>query len=385
MQTTIDYSQYQTEDAEPVAGSVIQTYRAIGYNLQTAIADIIDNSISAQAQNVWIQFQWEGEQSYIAITDDGTGMSANELNLAMRAGSQSPLVKRSSADLGRFGLGLKTASFSQCKRLTVVSKKKTHALAYRCWDIDYVTQVGKWKLLIYLSNVSFSEKLTQQESGTTIIWEHLDKLVQNTQKDDDKDFNNFLKAIELVKHHLAMVFHRYIEQKKLAIWINERPVEAWDPYLRGEAATQPLNEESFMEGKVNVKPYVLPHHSKINKPTFERAAGSQGWNAQQGFYIYRNERLLVAGDWLGMFKKEEHYKLARIIIDIPNSIDNEWQIDIKKSVARPPARLRKELRRIANYTRSRAVEIYRHRGKKLQRALKRDFVMLSENNSENYK
>src|SRR6185437_544297 len=107
-----------------------------------------------------------------------------------------------------------------------------------------------------------------------------------------------------------------------------------------------------------------------------QAEGPKGWNAQQGFYIYRNERMLVGGDWLGMFRKEEHYKLARIMIDIPNTLDVEWQIDIKKSVERPPSNIRQELKRIANYTRSEAVKIYRHRGKAIQRALGHEFAML---------
>src|SRR6185437_13270719 len=127
---------------------------------------------------------------------------------------------------------------------------------------------------------------------------------------------------------------------------------------------------------IKVKAYILPHISKITDKIHKQAEGPKGWNAQQGFYIYRNERMLVGGDWLGMFRKEEHYKLARIMIDIPNTLDVEWQIDIKKSVARPPSNIRQELKRIANYTRSEAVKIYRHRGKAIQRALGHEFAML---------
>ena len=97
--------------------------------------------------------------------------------------------------------------------------------------------------------------------------------------------------------------------------------------------------------------------------------GSREWNSRQGFYVYRNRRMLVAGDWLGLpFTKEEHYKLARIQVDIPNAMDQDWQIDVRKSRVRPPGVLRKDLERIANLTRKRAVEIYRHRGKIVARS-----------------
>jgi hypothetical protein len=143
-------------------------------------------------------------------------------------------------------------------------------------------------------------------------------------------------------------------------------VTPWSPFLEDHPATQQLQHETipFKDGVMSVRSFVLPHHDKMESAVYQFAAGPMGWNAQQGFYIYRNKRLLVAGDWLGFpYTKEEHYKLARIQVDIPNSTDNDWNIDVKKSVARPPSPLRRQLRRIADLTRKRAVEVYRHRGK----------------------
>lgn len=181
--------------------------------------------------------------------------------------------------------------------------------------------------------------------------------------DDNNAYNRFLEAIEEVKEHLAMVFHRYLEKRGgINIFINGRQIEAWDPFLRRERATQELpSEKLFCKGaQLTVTPYVLPHQSKLTQDRHRAAAGPQGWNAQQGFYIYRNERLLVPGDWLGLgFQKEEHHKLARIQIDLPNNMDDEWQIDVKKSRARPPGYLRADLKRIAKLTREQAVQIYR--------------------------
>jgi hypothetical protein len=374
----IDYSKYEKAPAIPEATSLIETFRAIGYSLQTAVADIIDNSISASSKNIWIHFEWSGEQSCVTIRDDGTGMESDDIIKAMRPGSKSPVTERDPKDLGRFGLGLKTASFSQCRKLTVVSKKKEKSIAFWTWDLDYVIDSHEWNLVKLDPSDLHKKELEGSVFGTMVIWENLDRLVKSSVKESETDLNNFLKAAQAVKAHIAMVFHRYIEQNKIKIFFNGNEVEPWDPYLKGEKATQPLPDEPLANGKIIVKPYVLPHISKITEAVHKKAEGPRGWNDQQGFYIYRNERLLLAGDWLGMFRKEEHCKLARIMVDIPNTLDLDWQIDIKKSVARPPASIRHELRRIANYTRGEAIKIYRHRGKLLQRSLKSEFTMLWE-------
>lgn len=140
-------------------------------------------------------------------------------------------------------------------------------------------------------------------------------------------------------------------------------IKPWNPFLIGELAIQSFSEEQLNNGKVVIKGYVLPHKSKISDEIFRFAEGTKGWNEHQGFYIYRNERLLLAGDWLGLFRKEEHYKLVRIQVDIPNSLDGDWQIDIKKSVARPPLIYREQIKNYAVKVRAQGVEVYRHRGK----------------------
>ncbi|NLE04124.1 MAG: ATP-binding protein [Crenarchaeota archaeon] len=369
----IDVEQKNYIIAQPIASSMIESLRAFGYNPQTAIADIIDNSISAGAKNVWIKFFWDGESSYISVLDDGRGMSEEDLNNAMRPGSKSPLEDRHPEDLGRFGLGLKTASFSQCRRLTVSSRKEHHRKVTRCWDLDYVIQTGEWRLLTepYPESNAKIMDLNNVTTGTLILWEHLDRLVDNAKVTDDFAHARFLELAEEVKSHLSMVFHRFLARKdRLQIWLGQEQIEPWDPYLNKQSATQQLNKEilPLYEKKVIVQPYILPHHSKIDSSTHKKAAGPKGWNAQQGFYIYRNERLLVAGDWLGLgCRKEEHCKLARIQVDISNEMDEDWCIDVKKSTARPPSALKVDLKRIAKVTREQAISVYRHRGKILSR------------------
>lgn len=363
----IEFSQYQTTPAIPEASSMIETFRAIGYNIETAVADIIDNSISATAKNIWVSFEWKGGDTWVSIKDDGVGMNNEELIQAMRPGSRNPLDNRSIKDLGRFGLGLKTASFSQCRKLTVLSRKENNENVYWTWDLDFVNQTGKWDLIKYLPKGDFENQLSQQNSGTIVIWNDLDRVVKSLREEDSKALNKFLQIMDQVKRHLSMVFHRFIDSGRVKIHFQDRIIQAWDPFLVSESATQAFPEDPIQNGLVSVKGYVLPHKSKLTGEKFREAEGPKGWNEQQGFYIYRNERLLLGGDWLGMFRKEEHYKLARIEINLPNSLDAEWQIDIKKAVARPPISLRDQLKAYAGKVRMQAVEVYRHKGKVLQR------------------
>ena len=372
----MDYSKFETTLAIPEASSMIETFRAIGYNIETAVADIIDNSVSAGAKNIWINFEWQGSATWLSVKDDGIGMDNVELVQAMRPGSKNPLEDRGIKDLGRFGLGLKTASFSQCRKLTVISKKEKNKPVFWTWDLDFVNQTGNWNLIKYLPEGNFENEINTVKSGTIVIWNDIDRLVKDLQKDDENSLDKFLQIMMQVKKHLAMVFHRFIENGRIKISFQERPVVAWNPFLPNESATQGFPEEPLHGGKVIVKGYVLPHKSKISEDKFKEAEGPKGWNEQQGFYIFRNERLLLAGDWLGMFRKEEHYKLARIEINLPNSLDSEWQIDIKKSIARPPLAFRDQLKAYAGKVRAQAVEVYRHKGKNAKPYQGQKFVPL---------
>lgn len=363
-----DYSKYPTADAAPIAVNMLESFRAVGYSMEAAVADIMDNSISAGAKNIWIDFNWNGVDTTFSLKDDGCGMTNDELINAMRPGSKDPNEERNIHDLGRFGLGLKTASFSQCRKYTVISKKKNVAPVYWTWDLDYVYNHAKtWKLIGSLPDGDWEQQLEKLSSGTIVIWQDMDHQLKGSSREDQKAYNKFLQTMERVKKHIATVFHRYIEGNKITIFFSGREVEAWSPFLISHMATQSFPEEPLQNGLIKVRGFVLPHKSKLTSEEFRNAEGVRGWNAQQGFYVYRNERMLVSGEWLGLFKKEEHFKLARIMIDLPNSLDGEWQIDIKKSVARAPFGLKDNLKAYASLVRARAVEVYRHRGKIVQR------------------
>lgn len=376
MENEIDYSQYKTVSAIPEASSMIETFRAIGYNIETAVADIIDNSISANAKNIWVNFEWLGAKTWLSIKDDGTGMNDAELIQAMRPGSKSPLQERSRKDLGRFGLGLKTASFSQARQLTVISKKADYNSVYWTWDLDFVNKTGNWDLIKYLPDKGPENEISKLPSGTIVLWNDIDRVVKDFSKDDNKALDKFLFTMEQVKKHLAMVFHKFIEKGKVDIYFQDKKIVGWNPFLTDEAATQIFPEEKIQNGTVTIEGYVLPHKSKISEDKYKYAEGVKGWNEQQGFYIYRNERLLLSGDWLGLFRKEEHYKLTRIQIELPNSFDSEWQIDIKKSVARPPLVFREQIKAYTLKVRQQAVEVYRHKGKNVKPIAGQKFVPL---------
>lgn len=360
------------DDASPRAASLVESLRAFGYELATALADLVDNSIFAGAKHVWIHFHWAGAESSIAIIDDGGGMEEAWLLEAMRPGTVNPRDIRDPRDLGRFGLGLKTASFSQCRKVTVRTRRKGSPIVSRCWDLDHIAVVDAWQLLRDAgpSAAALSSRLDGLQQGTAVIWERLDRLVQGMRINSDRDESLFLGRADAVRDHLAAVFHRFLSgPRALQILLNEHSVHPWDPFLENEAATLHLAPEKlrFNGAVVQVNPFVLPHLSKVSAETHQRAAGTRGWDLHQGFYIYRNRRLIIPGDWLGLkgWKPEGTYKLARILVDVPNSLDLAWGIDVTKSKAVPPRELRADLERIGSHTRSIAKRIYTQRGARL--------------------
>ena len=358
----------------PLAGAMIESLRGVGYSTPTALADIVDNSVSAGARNVWVVFAYKGLASTVSILDDGRAMSRPELLRAMTLGGISPLLHRAEGDLGRFGLGLKTASFSQCRCLTVASQRDGQ-VSVRRWDLDYIARpdVGDWRLLS--SPRAGSEDLLSPldglTQGTLVIWEGLDRIVGAVGVKDTAAENAFLALVERVEQHLAMVFHRLIEgvTPELRLHLNGHRVKAWDPFLMAHPATYrtPVDPFGSPHGHGELQGFVLPHKDKLTEAEYRAAGGIEGWTAQQGFYVYRNRRLLVAGGWLGLgsprvWTMEEPFKLARIRLEFTNSADHEWDIDVKKSTARPPRYLRARIQELAENVRARARRVFAHRG-----------------------
>ena len=213
----------------------------------------------------------------------------------------------------------------------------------------------------------FSNELDEIESGTLVIWSDLDRVVRpNVSESDVHAHEKFSRDLDHVKKHIAMTFHRFIEDKAIKLYWCGNEIESWNPFCPNESKRQ-LQTEDHLPGNVTVRGYVLPHKKNFSsEKAYNDAEGMNGWTAHQGFYIYRGKRLLLAGNWLGMFKQEEPYKLVRIQVDIPNTQDSEWKIDIKKSQAYPPASCRELLESYARTVRRQGMEVYKHRGRILK-------------------
>lgn len=295
----------------------------------------------------------------------------------MTLGSTDPRTFREAYDLGRFGLGLKTASLSQARCLMVSSITSGGRPATYRWDLDHVAQTNQWYLLSgpRAGSEPRLESIRSAVSGTIVLLEELDRLVPAVDPSDRQAHRDFLNLIDRIKIHLAMVFHRFLEgtSPRLRLYVNGRTdahrVRPWDPFLSHHPATivTPVERIATGSGMVEVQGFVLPHSSRLEEAEFSAAAGAEGWTSQQGFYVYRNQRLLVAGSWLGLggtraWTKEEPFKLARIRLDIPNSADAEWKINVTKAMADPPAFLRSRLRDLAGSVRQKARRVFAYRG-----------------------
>ena len=333
----------------PHAASLLESMRSIGYTLESALADILDNSLSANAKNIDIEFR-PYDDPYLAIIDDGDGMSPSVLEQAMRHGSTNPLDKRATDDMGRYGLGLKTSSLSQCRRMTVISKQDSLVTGL-CWDLDVVIARQSWVMLELdeedLVNTPHVEMLVERKHGTLVLWQKLDKLIAGEVSVEAA----LVGKMSHVHDHLSLVFHRFLSKEdknpRVSISINGNKLPPVDPFLVNHQATQQLEQESFSieSEKVVVKPFIIPHYSKLSVKEIEQAGGSDGIRNHQGFYIYRNRRLIIWGTWFRLAGKDELSKLARVRVDIPNALDHLWTLDIKKSAAHPPEAVRRNLKR----------------------------------------
>ena len=352
----------------PFAPVLLESMRALGYSFETAIADIVDNAVSADATSVDIWFT-PYDSPYVAMLDNGHGMTAPALIEAMRHGSQNPLEHRDPRDLGRFGLGLKTASLSQCRKLTVATIAEGQMSAWS-WDLDVIHSRQDWVLVGVgedtVRDLPHGTELLSRRSGTLVLWQNLDRVAP-----DSTAFEQLLESnMDSAREHLALVFHRLMSIKRggagVSICINNVLVEPLDPFLLGNRATQHLPvEEFFIEHQaVTVSPFILPHISKLSRKEMATAGGEDGLRKSQGFYIYRNERLICWGSWAKLTRPEELTKLARVRVDIPNSLDHLWTLDIKKSSAVPPESLKQNLKRIIERIVERSRIVYTYRGRK---------------------
>jgi hypothetical protein len=369
--------------ANPDPAGTIVSLRSFGYSVEAAVADLVDNSISAGGRHIDVFFTWDGPNSWVAVTDDGRGMTAAELVTAMTVAAKGSFEDRQGDDLGRFGMGLKSASFSQAGRLTVASRSGRSPQAVRTWDLSMVARTGEWRLL-HGSDEETAVLLDRLRpagtAGTAVVWRNLHRFaVAGSTAGDTRAQKQFYAEAARVEDHLGMVFARFLNGRhRLNINVNGNPVKAWDPFLATHPSVQRLPVEEVPVGghTVRIEAFVLPHPRRLGDQEQERSSGPGGWLDQQGFYVYRRNRLILAGDWLGLrgLRRDERYNLARIAVDVPAEADADWAVDVRKSTAVPPVGVRRHLLRIGTAARSRAAEVLSHRGRIAARERGAEFI-----------
>ena len=360
----------------PKADMLMGSMRSMGYSFESAIADVSDNSISAGCSFVSILFPTDPFQKQaVGILDDGCGLSREELFEAMCYGSSSAEATRNESDLGRFGLGLKAASLSQCRVLTVASMQDGVVCAYS-WDYNYILKHKKWYVnelteeeiadLPYIENLK--DTGSQNGSATLVIWEDFDVLSKSS---SGQVFSTLRELSNKVQEHVSLIFHRYISAKKLTMWVNNAKVQAQDPFLEypgskttiKKVRTVALRDSQGIERLIEVQPFVLPFATDLTDKDKKLLGGIENLRTKQGFYIYRNKRLIIWGTWFGL-KKNELTKNARVRVDIPNSLDDIWGIDIKKQNATIPKAIQNQLKKTVEEAMDISVKKQTHRGRK---------------------
>ena len=346
-------SRQKTYRVEPSASRLTASLRDIGYDFVTALADIADNSVTAGATKVDLTIEFAGEDSRVVIADNGHGMTSNQLNEALRFGSRQSYGQH---DLGKFGLGLKTASLSQCRQLTVLSRASSQRrrIEARILDLDYVHYMDEWEVLAPHWKELDPEvtDLLSSEPGTVIQWTNLDRILTYADKSSHWARRRLESLTASARIYLGMVFHRYLAgtvagREPLKMTVNGEVIQGWDPFGREETATIQLPARSIplkigtVTGTVRFQPFILPPRERFSSPAaFEHLSGPNKWNRQQGLYIYRAGRMIQHGGWCGIRTIDEHTKLARAAISFDPELDELFQVNVAKMRVTMPSELR---------------------------------------------
>lgn len=317
--------------------------RAIGYSFSTAVADIIDNSVSAGANTVNVYFDPIAAIPFFCILDDGCGMNFAELNNAMMPGSDRSDKEDSDLELGRFGLGLKSASLSQCREFIVASKKygKVNAMAF---DLDVIEDCRLMLKVLdkeEIDNLPYINLLRSYETGTLVVWNKFDKIESTAKSFED----SFRSVVADAKKHVEFVFHRFYDD--IAIYFNNKRIERRDPFLLGSFGRQQTGRTTRIpigSSVITVTPYTLPFANSLTSEEKVLLGNPKSIFDEQGFYLYRNKRLISWGNWMRMGIRSELNKLARIQVDIPSSLDEVWTLDVKKSSAKIPDIIKSQIK-----------------------------------------
>jgi len=324
----------------PDPSRIMEGLRDTGYEFNTAVADIIDNSITASAKTVNIDISCSPVGEIVMyLSDDGCGMTLDELKNAMKYGSQK---RPNPASLGKFGLGLKTASTAFCRCLSVISRGSDGLINKVQWDLDYVSETASWSLRHLDPTEDEKDFLIDtigEGTGTLVVWEKIDRLLKkaNSLASMKKDLD---KILEDLRFHISMVYQRFLDSTdarapNTSIYLNGRKVEAWDPFCKSENYTELVAKDDLVieiggiEAPLSMRAYLIPRKDEFSSP--EAASKARVSNDMQGFYTYRENRLIHYGDWMKMYTNEPHGTLLRVELSFNHELDDAFNVDIKKS------------------------------------------------------
>jgi len=356
----------------PSAKRLIKSLRDMGYDFSQAVADVVDNSIEATASLVAIDVEFDGDDSWLRIADNGKGMNPAELREAMRYGADR---EYSGDDLGKFGLGLKTASMSQCQRLSVASRwnpDRADIAAYS-WDLEHIERTNKWEILAVNGKIKRIKAPLKDSNGTVVLWERLDRILGYKHPYGEASRKRLLQTCREIETHLGMVFHKFLSgearRRTFKILLNGNEIKAWDPFCRSEEKTKQLQviripvEHEGVRGEVLLEPFVLPHQDDFSTPeAFRNSSGPANWNQQQGFYIYRSGRMIQSGGWSNLRTPDEHTKLARISVSFTPELDEAFKINVAKMRVQMPGIIREQIKQAIGPVLKIAQDSYRKRG-----------------------
>ena len=356
------------EEVIPSAARLLGSLRDLGYEFSHAVADLIDNSVSAGASRVDVTIASEGPDSWVRIADDGTGMSAAAISEAMRLGSRGRSYTPD--DLGKFGLGLKTASLSQARCVTVASRSHPARRQIDCrqLDLDEVAATDRWEVVhpVAADRPTQVVEPLQDGPGTVVLWTKLDRVLSLNDPFGGWADRLLAKLAERLDLHLGMVFGRFLSgqarrTQSLTIMINGSKVEAWDPFCTDQTVQHlPVRELQVGNSLVRYRPYVLPPQREFSDDNaWRHASGPNQWNRQQGLYIYRADRMIQSGGWSRLRGIDEHVKLARAALEFWPELDESFEINISKMRVRLPEDLRDQLKPLVQFLSRCADDRYR--------------------------
>lgn len=348
--------------SDPVG--MLRVHQAQPYKLGQCIADLVDNSYDADATIIDILLETNpNDEMYLRIFDNGKGISEEKWREAMTLGLQR---ERDNDDLGVYGVGMKLSSLSQANEVTVASVNNGN-YGLRRISARHIIETKRNEILTTSTNSEVAKdaynEMIAGDWSTMVLLEDMKAAQGRILSMDSNSSVSLNKEIKRIEVHLGLTFERVLNSKHLGhvkLRFNGRPVIPINPFMDWEndpiygTVTNPIKPISFNGPKGNpvtarVQGYIIPHTKQFGDVSRCKKVNSGYWKANhmQGFYIYRNDRLIQYGDWSQMLgTMDEHNKLSKVAIEIPSGSEAIFGLSPTKIEIQMPVEF---LRRVRDY------------------------------------